>query len=125
MLRHLVETSGEEAEILSRGVGTVSPGTLTEPMAVEAVRATGVPIEPKRAERLKKRDAEDADYCITMSAWQKAAVPFPNARTLDELTGCGDIPDPFGGDAGVYGKTAAALTEAVRTLFEKLFGGKK
>lgn len=125
MLRHLVDTRGGDADISSFGIGVVPPGTVTEANAVEAVNAAGVPMRAKRAARLSAGDVEDADYCITMSSWQKAAVPFPDARTLDELTGCGEIPDPYGGDADAYAGTAAVLMPAIEKLYRLLFGGKK
>jgi len=65
------------------------------------------------------------DYIVCMSLTHKAYIKayigeYPNVYTLDDLTGCGDIADPFMQTLNVYKRTCQDLQVALAKMYEKL-----
>ncbi len=62
-----------------------------------------------------------SDYVICMTKSHKGYIAnFPNVYTIDEITGVGDIPDPYGGDLIEYIKTSHIIEDACNIIIEKL-----
>ncbi len=62
-----------------------------------------------------------SDYILCMTEAHKACIQnFPGVYTVNEITGVGDIPDPYGGDLTEYIKTSHKLEDACNIIIEKL-----
>ncbi len=61
----------------------------------------------------------DAIICMTSSHKARLNV-FENVCTLNELTGVGEIIDPYGGDLSVYVKTSHQLEDACNILLNRI-----
>ena len=66
-----------------------------------------------------------SDYVICMTEGHKACIQnFPSVYTVNEITGVGEIPDPYGGDLSEYIKTSHKLEDACNIMIEKLIENK-
>ncbi len=61
----------------------------------------------------------DVIICMTASHKEKLNV-FENVYTLNELTGVGEILDPYGGDLSLYVKTSHQLEDACNILLNQI-----
>lgn len=62
-----------------------------------------------------------SDLIICMTASHKSYIKaFPNVYTIDEITGLGDVLDPYGGDFNVYLKASHAIEDACNVILDKL-----
>lgn len=97
----------------------------TDKNALAALKDIGVPVRKKKSKQITARSVNGADYVVTMTEKQKKMLPYSNVYTLDELTGAGEIPDPYGGNRDIYDLTAFKLNIAVQSLINKLCEGRK
>lgn len=66
-----------------------------------------------------------SDYAICMTEGHKSCISnFPNVYTLNEITGVGDVPDPYGAGITEYVKTSHVLEDACNVIIEKLIENK-
>ena len=74
---------------------------------------------------LTKEAVDEADYIICMTPSHKKAlegiVPNEKLFTMNDLSSCGDIIDPYGQSLEVYIKTAEQIKESVSVIISKLF----
>ncbi len=62
-----------------------------------------------------------SDAVICMTAEHKSRISnFPCVYTVDELTGLGDVSDPYGKDLNAYVKTSHQLEDACNIILEKI-----
>ncbi len=66
----------------------------------------------------------DAIICMTKSHKEQLNV-FENVYTISELTGVGDILDPYGGDLPLYIKTSHQLEDACNILLNEILTKKE
>ena len=77
--------------------------------------------KPKRTtEELCRK--QNAIICMT-SSHKKYFIGFNNVYTVDELTGLGEIQDPFGKSQEEYDECARHLKRACESIFELLIYG--
>ena len=73
-----------------------------------------------KSRAITMKDIEDFTFiiCMTKSHYNllKNYALEEKLYTLDEITGCGDIIDPYGQDLDVYRKTAQQLDDAIDKL---------
>ncbi len=89
--------------------------------ATTALKKYGITVrrfKPKRttAELCSK---QNAIICMTQNQ-KKYFVGFNSVYTVDELTGVGEITDPYGGDQTVYDECAKQLKVACEKIFNLL-----
>ena len=61
------------------------------------------------------------DLIICMTENHKSAIAsFPGVYSVNDLTGLGDIPDPYGGDINEYIRASHKIEDACNIIFEKL-----
>ncbi len=76
----------------------------------------------------KKADAMlllKSDYIICMTEAHKAYIRnFPSVYTINEITGVGEIPDPYGKDLKEYVKTSHKLEDACNVIIQKIIDNK-
>ena len=61
----------------------------------------------------------DIIVCMTQNHKQ-AIASYPHVYSVNELTGIGDIPDPYGGDINEYVRASHKIEDACNIIFEKL-----
>ncbi len=119
--KRLIKDKGiEGVQVSSYGLNVNPFENETDKKAVDALKSLGIPARKKKSKQLSARVLNSADYIITMTAAQKATLPYKTAYTVDELSGAGDIPDPYGGSPEVYELTAFKLKIAVETIIAKI-----
>ena len=118
ILKDLVKKSGSEGIRVS-SAGLCVTETTMNPLAGKALNEIGIKpgrFVPKNAD-LKTLGRQNAVICMTKSH-KNALTGFSNVYTVDELTGLGDIPDPYGKDERAYSQTAEVLLNACRILLK-------
>ena len=61
------------------------------------------------------------DHVICMTRFIKRFLgEHEKVKTLDEFTGCGDIPDPFGYPLDVYIEVCKKLQQSLKMLYNKI-----
>ncbi|MCI8488379.1 low molecular weight phosphatase family protein [Pumilibacter intestinalis] len=94
-----------------------------EPMTDNALNALGklkVSVRRKHSAKMLTREmCEQADLIVCMtSSHARALAEFGNkVRSVGEITGAHDVPDPYGGDLKVYLNTAEYLLYACDDVF--------
>lgn len=104
--------------ISSAGIYAAGGDPMTQ-NALNALKYLGVTALPRGAVLLTPALAESADLivCMTSSHAQALASLGDKVKTVASLTGGPEVPDPFGGDLGVYIKTAEYLSYAAQDVF--------
>ncbi|MBE3587384.1 MAG: low molecular weight protein arginine phosphatase, partial [Thermoanaerobacteraceae bacterium] len=120
-----------EITVASAGVGAL-PGMEASPGAVRAMKEMGLDLGAHRARPITRRDVEEADLVLTMTAAHREMVrelaPDQAGKvfTLAEYAGrAGDVPDPVGAPVEVYRRVAAGLRMLVGLALERYTGGGK
>ncbi len=86
-----------------------------------ALKQLGIKSYAFRSKFLTPEMIKKADMVITMTAMHKAVLAeYKNVYSVAELTGLGDIPDPYGRDLMTYVKTSHAILDACDAILEKL-----
>lgn len=103
----------------------VTPGDEINPKANEALSSLGYKGGKHKAKPLTLAAAKKTDLIVCMTARHKAAINLEKARTVGEITGGGDVADPFGAPVSEYVRAAKYLIYSVDEtleLAEKLAG---
>lgn len=120
ILKDLLKKDGiEDVKVTSAGIMCEEEGINLK--AKLALKNLGITV------RRNKTHAVTADLCRKQNAiicmtqsHKNRFVGFSNVYTIDELTGSGDIPDPFGGDQSAYDECAKVLMKACIKIKELL-----
>ena len=117
VLEYLLKKEGIEGiEVSSRGV-VANVGADTSENAKKALEAKGIPVKKHVATQMTTQEVFQNDLVICMTERHKMRLgSLPKVFTLHQLTGCGDIVDPFGGDEEVYKKCLDELIAAITKL---------
>lgn len=122
LLKHKLKAIGKKGiSVHSCGLMPVE-GSFTEDKAVEALKTVGVSARKKRAENLDFKKASEADFLIGMTVGHKSSMQragLSHACTLGELTGFGDVSDPYGCGQEIYNLTALQLSTLLDVFVEK------
>ena len=103
----------------------VTPGDEINPKANEALLSLGYKGGKHKAKPLTLAAAKKTDLIVCMTARHKAAINLEKARTVGEITGGGDVADPFGAPVSEYVRAAKYLiylVDETLELAEKLAG---
>ena len=98
-------------EVLSAGLSAEEGAPMTD-NAVSALKALGVRLRRKHAaKQLTRGIAKQADLIVCMTRAHAAALSEfgEKVKSVGEITGGYDVPDPYGGDLALYKKTAEYL----------------
>ena len=121
MARAALQTAGIEAVVQSAGTSALS-GQRAEDGAREAAANLGLLLDAHRAQPVTRELVGTAILvvCVTDRHRDHVRQFFPRERakivSFDELTGLGDIPDPYGGDDADY----RALREQLESGMPKI-----
>jgi len=102
--------------VSSRGV-VANVGAPISENARKALEEKGIPIKKHKATQMRTEEIFSNDLVICMTERHKMRLgSLPKVFTLNQLTGCGDIVDPFGGDEEVYKKCLDEIIAAEKKL---------
>ena len=112
----LAEEDVTGVEVQSRGV-VANVGAPISENAKKALEAAEIPIKKHVATQITTDDILESDLVICMTERHKMRLGnLPKVFTLGQMTGCGDIKDPYGGDEAVYKQCLAELLVALKKL---------
>jgi len=89
----------------------------------EALKLCGEKLPRKKmlATQFTQRMVSEYDFIICMTKRHKERIgEFPNVKTLDEFTGCGDVFDPYGYPIDTYIEVCKKLQKDLRVLYNLL-----
>lgn len=105
-------------EVESAGIGC-SSGKDISINSQEVLKERGIDFKHK-SRAISQEDVDNFDYIICMTASHfnmlKDYVPKEKLFTLNDITGCGDIVDPYGQSLEVYRYTAQQIDQAIDKL---------
>ena len=112
----LREEGIEGVEVQSRGV-VANVGAGISENAKKALEDAEIPVKEHTATQITTDDILASDLVICMTERHKMRLgSLPKVFTLHQMTGCGDIKDPYGGDEKVYKECLAELLAALKKL---------
>lgn len=125
-LNKLLEEKNISSKAASAGIFAQEGDSATDE-AIEAAKKYGVDISSHKASIITEDMLRYSDLILTMTESHKQLL-YPIAgdkiHTLNEFAGLeGNIPDPFGGGADEYNKTAESIMNAVEKVVQKLEKG--
>ncbi len=86
-----------------------------------ALKQMGYRITPFKSRLATANVLLSSDVIICMTEGHKKLIRnFPNVYSINELTGLGDISDPFGGDLNSYVKTSHQIEDACNIILQKI-----
>ena len=100
----------------SRGV-VANVGADISENAKKALENMDIPIKEHVATQITIEDIQNADLVICMTERHKMRLgSLPKVFTLGQMTGCGDIVDPYGKDEATYRECLAGILAALKKL---------
>lgn len=115
---------GAKYRVVSAGL-QAETGSDMPPAAKEALRMLGYKMRKHAAKQVTGATAQKADLIVCMSAWHKNALAAfgDKVKTMGEITGAHDVPDPYGMPVEVYKGVAEYLQYACDDILACLQGG--
>ena len=112
----LLEEGVTGVEVQSRGV-VANVGAGISENAKKALEEAEIPVKDHVATQITTDDILESDLVICMTERHRMRLgKLPKVFTLDQLTKCGDIKDPYGGDEKVYKDCLAEILVALKKL---------
>ncbi len=109
-----------DVKVKSAGLNTVDGQKMSKNSAV-ALKLMGYKPYGFKSRQLTKQMLDKSDLVLCMTVSHKIALSeFTNVYTIDEVTGIGEILDPYGGNINTYIKTSHQLEDACNIIFEKI-----
>ena len=109
-----------EIKVTSAGLSVCETDVINK-KSVVALKSVGITVrkfKPKKAtEDLVRK--QNAVICMTQKH-KSHFVGFKNVYTMDELTSCGEIADPYGQDQETYNRCLAQISGACEKIFKLL-----
>ncbi|HCJ01508.1 MAG TPA: protein tyrosine phosphatase [Clostridiales bacterium] len=103
-------------EVQSRGV-VANVGADISENAKKALEDAEIPVKKHVATQITTDDILASDLVICMTERHKMRLgSLPKVFTLHQMTGCGDIKDPYGGDEETYKQCLAEILSALKKL---------
>lgn len=107
-------------KVSSAGISAVDGDKMNE-KALIALKKRNISAKRFVSKRVTADLAKSQNAIVCMTAEQKRAfVGFNNVYCMNELTGLGDVPDPFGKSQEVYDETLEKIISACEKIAELL-----
>ena len=121
IMRSKIKNAGiKNVRVSSAGL-SASEGAKMSENSARALKTLGYKPYGFKSKQLTTKLIAGADVVICMTAEHKRYLAnFLNVRTMAELTGLGDILDPYGGDEIVYQKTSHQIEDACEIILRKI-----
>lgn len=111
----------DNVKVSSAGLSAV-PGDKMSRNSLLALKELGYKSYAFKSKRLTHEMLKKADMVICMTESHKLWLKgYENVFTINELTGRGEIFDPYGGDFKAYVNTAYQLEDACNVILNKFF----
>ena len=111
-----------ETEVSSAGV-TVNIDSDMEQNAKDALKAIGIENFEHKPRQFQNKMLSGFSLILTMTKEQKDIIgDFENVLTVEEFTGCEEIPDPYGQPLESYIQTLNQIVKVVDVMFQKITG---
>ena len=109
-----------DIRVTSAGLAAIT-GTKMSENSFKALKSLGLKPYGFKSKQLTKKMVLSADVIICMTAEHKKVLTgFPNVRTIGELSGLGDIVDPYGGSLDIYMETSRQINDACEVILQKI-----
>ena len=106
----------KDVEVESRGV-VANVGADISENAKKALKSAGIPFKKHTATQITTDDILNCDFVICMTERHRMRLGcLPKVFTLGQMTGCGDIVDPYGKDEETYKKCLKEIQAALTKL---------
>ncbi len=110
----------KNVKVSSAGLNT-SDGLKMSKNSFEALKLMGYKPYGFKSKRLTEQMIAKSDAVICMTENHKYALSnYLNVYTISQLTGLGNIEDPYGGNINVYIKTSHQLEDACNIILEQI-----
>lgn len=110
----------QSIKVWSAGLATIGGEKMSE-NSFKALKLLGYKPYGFKSRKLTLEVIKKSDLIICMTAEHKRYLAnFPNVYSIGEITGLGDVSDPFGGNINVYIKTSHQLEDACNIIIEKI-----
>jgi protein-tyrosine-phosphatase len=116
-----ITKSGTKLRVASAGTAAMTGNPATDD-AKDAVAALGLNLDAHRARSLTREIVGEASLVVTATARQRDDLRriFPNERakivSFDDVTGLGELHDPYGGEAEEFQRTAELLNRGAAAI---------
>lgn len=122
ILKNKLKLAGlTDVRVFSAGLAAEEGHKISKNSAA-ALKRLGLKSYSFKARRLTREMIEKTDIVICMTASHKAQLKgFDNVLTMAEITGQGDISDPYGCDLNVYVDTMYQIEDACNIILTKIF----
>ena len=121
ILRHVLKRRGVASLYNVKSAGLAAEvGSDMSPNAKYALTRLGIKPRKHTARQLTERAAKSAYLIVCMTERHKQAINSPVAKTVAEICGGVDVPDPYGGPPELYLKTAEYLLYAADDIADLL-----
>ena len=108
----------------SAGLSAIDGEKISKNSAL-ALKKIGLKSYSFRSKQLTNDILKKTDIIICMTASHKAMLSgVPNVVTMAEISGQGDILDPYGGDINVYTTTMYQIDDGCSIILEKIINQK-
>ena len=109
-----------DVKVKSAGISTLD-GQKMSKNSFTALKLMGYKPYGFKSRQLTTEMLKKSDLVLCMTASHKMALNgFKNVYTIDEITGIGDVIDPYGGNINTYIKTSHQLEDACNIILEKI-----
>ncbi len=106
----------KDVEVESRGV-VANVGADISENAKKALKSAGIPFKKHTAKQITTDDILNCDFVICMTERHRMRLGcLPKVFTLGQMTGCGDIVDPYGKDEETYKECLKEIQAALTKL---------
>ncbi|MBQ7224269.1 MAG: hypothetical protein IJX06_01795 [Clostridia bacterium] len=97
---------------------TANEGDGISPSSRAALAYLDIPWHKHKAKKFKDEMPQKVDLVVCMTREHKARFTATNSFTVGEITGRGDVPDPYGYPVEAYIKVAKYLCECVEPILD-------
>ena len=109
-----------DVKVKSAGLSTFDGQKMSQ-NSFTALKLMGYKPYGFKSRQLTKQMIDKSDLVLCMTNGHKQTLNgYKNVYTIDEVTGIGDILDPYGGNINVYIKTSHQLEDACNIILENI-----
>ena len=120
VLRRVLKEQGcTSYTVTSCGLAACAGAPISQEAAI-ALSELGIKSSSHKAKPWKSAYAKPDTLVIVMTGAHKARLPYDNVFSFDELTGGGDVSDPFGGSLASYRKTRDQIVAMCHVLYRQV-----
>ena len=121
IMKNKVKSAGfTDIRVTSAGLSAEVGAKMSE-NSFKALKALGLKPYGFKSKQLTKKMVLSADVTICMTESHKRALAgFLDVRTIGELSGLGDIKDPYGQSLEVYVETSRQINDACEVILQKI-----